>query len=535
VWEFDVGDYLTPYQLRTGYQAASAQPNPYDAGSSQWWLYRLSARLDARLPALRTLDSYYTGQNDTFRLASQAAVSSGIAGLFRGINANLAKLVVDAPRHRLEVWGFRTGDDADDELLWETWQANDMDSEADAAHKEALVMRSCPVIVEPPSTQGGLPVITPQDPRGCIVEHAAGDRRVARAALKRWQDDDGRMLLTLYLPDRIERWQERNVSRWEQTMVPLFLGRDPQRWETRPDADGVYLLQNTLGEVPVVELPNQGRTNHRREAEHEAVIPLLDLYNKTLLDMATTSEFGAFPQRWGIGIDVDEGEVPLSEEAQAAAARLAAAGTAAAQYRAAVDMMLTTPSPDAQFGQFPAAPLDGYIAELDQVRANVGTISFTPYHLLLNMPSSTPATGEALRAAEVGLVAKVRSDHHREKGAAWERVQRLVLRLAKDPAGAWTEAEVTAARRRVVETVWRNPETLSEAQHMDALSKAATLGVPQQALWEMLPASPAEIKRWRAMQQAQPAAPAPAGPPAPEPGPPAAPEPAAPPAPAPGG
>ena len=38
---------------------------------------------------------------------------------------------------------------------------------------------------------------------------------------------------------------------------------------------------------------------------------------------------------------------------------------------------------------------------------------------------------------------------------------------------------------------------------MDAVAKMAALGVPQEALWEKLGASPTTIERWKAMQAAE--------------------------------
>jgi Phage portal protein, SPP1 Gp6-like len=487
---------MTLDPLMTRHRTLQVQPvakNPYTPGSSPWWLFRLSARLDGQHRALKLLDDYYRGRQDTFRLASTAAIDSGIAQLFRGINANLAKLICDAPRHRLEVFGFRTGDEATDDLLWRVWQANDMDAESDLAHKDALAMRACPVLIEP--VEGGLPRITPQNPLNVVVETAAADRRMVRAALKRWQDDDGRLLYTLYLPDRIEFWQDTKPG--FASTIRTALGLTELAYEPRSlERDQPSSIPNPLGEVPFAVIPNMGRSDGTYEAEHEAVLPLLDLYNKTLLDMATTSEFSAFPQRWAIGVDFDEGEEPVTDEA----ADAALGGKAIARVRAAVDAMITANSPSAQFGQFQAADLGNYVKALDQIRANVGTITFTPYHLLLNMPTSVPATGEALKSAEVGLTAKVR-DHHREKGVGWERSQRLVLRMLEQPVPP------------VIETIWRDPETRSEAQHVDALGKMRLmLGLPLKATWELLPASPTQIRRWQQQLKDEPPAPAPVAP-----------------------
>lgn len=454
--------------------------NPYRPGTSEWWLYRLNAQIDGRDNALGVLDDYYRGRQDTFRLASSAAIDSGIAALFRGINANLSKLIVDAAAQRLEVYGFRTGDDGLDDELWRVWQANDMDAWSGMAHKDALAMRACPVLVEPPAEDGGLPRITPQNPRNVAVETAPGDWRIVRAALKRWRDDSGRRLHTLYLPDRIEFWQDAQPGSGFLSAVRDVLGVPVPEYEPR-SLERATRLRNPLGEVPFAIIPNMARSDGTYEAEHESVLPLLDLYNKTLLDMATTSEFSAFPQRYGIGIEIEEPEAPTTAEGEAAAA----GSTALARMRSAIDAMITTPNEQAQFGQFPAAELSNYVNALDQIRANIGTITFTPFHLLLNMPTAVPATGEALKAAEIGLTRKIRGDHQREKGVGWERTQRLVIKLLGRPLPA------------VIETEWADPETRSEAVHTDALVKLRQgLGLPRSAVWGMMPASRAQVKRW---------------------------------------
>jgi hypothetical protein len=492
---------IDPFATRNRTLEASytIAPNPYRRDSSEWWLYRLNARLDAQYARLKMLDDYYRGRQPTFHLASSAAINSGIASLFRGINANLSKLVVDATAQRLEVFGFRTGDKETDDLLWRVWQANDMDAESDVAHRDALAMRTCPILVEP-GPGGGLPRITPQNPLTAYVETAAADRRIVRAALKRWVDDDGRYMHTLYLPDRIEFWQDTKpgiVNSLRSAITGEELLYEPRALERGQPSR----VDNPLGEVPFAIIPNMARSDGTYEAEHESVLPLLDLYNKTLLDMATTSEFSAFPQRYGIGVELDEGEEPATAEGE----DVAAGANPLSRIRAAIDAMVTTPNENAQFGQFEAAELSNYAQALDQIRANIGTITFTPYHLLLNMPTAVPATGEALKSAEVGLTKKV-GEHHREKGVGWERVQRLELRLMDRPVPD------------VIETDWRDPETRSEAVHTDALVKAhRSLGIPRSAAWSLFGASRAEQARWtELLKQSDEAPPAPAAASAPD-------------------
>ena len=60
------------------------------------------------------------------------------------------------------------------------------------------------------------------------------------------------------------------------------------------------------GAVPVAVLVNQPRVDGTGQGEHEAIIPLLDAINKTLIDLLTTSEFTAAPQRYASGITLDQ-------------------------------------------------------------------------------------------------------------------------------------------------------------------------------------------------------------------------------------
>jgi hypothetical protein len=62
----------------------------------------------------------------------------------------------------------------------------------------------------------------------------------------------------------------------------------------------------------------------------------------------------------------------------------------------------------------------------------------------------------------------------------------------------------------MIETKWRNPEFRTEGELVDSLDQDATLGVPNEALWERWGASEIEIARWK-QQAAQQAAMEPLG------------------------
>ena len=106
-------------------------------------------------------------------------------------------------------------------------------------------------------------------------------------------------------------------------------------------------------------------------------------------------------------------------------------------------------------------------------------------HLLTG---GTPPSGEALKTAESGLVAKCRQ-RMRNHDDVIERGMRLARRAAgiQDPRGL------------SIQTLWRNPEFRTEGELVDALVKMSTIGVPKVALWEKWGATPSEIARWQIM------------------------------------
>lgn len=470
---FKAPAYQTPIPVETA-AAMPGEASRYEMLSSQWWLERLCKKLDARTPKMQMLRQYYRGEQDTWKLSSEAhRLSFGRA--FAGMKANMAKLIVEAPKQRLRVVGFRIpiGGNAESERgadseAWRIWQANGLDSKSSVAHSEALSIGECPILVHP-GPDPRAPKITVLDPMQVYVENDPFDSSQRRAAIKRTIEEDGTTVAVLYLPDRIEHWKKTSTSTtWEQ--VPLRGGTNP------------------LGKVPIVMLVNKPRVDGHGEAEHESVLPLIDAVNKTLLDMLTTSEFSAFPQRYAIGVALDnEGTQPDAE-----------GNVAETPIKQAVDRWVTTESPDAQFGQFPVTNLEPYTKALEEYTTLIGTITFTPYHYLLNMPSSVPATGEALKTAETSLVAKA-EDTQVDFGEAWEEVMRLAFQLVVVSLGQNATGEDRARSTSRSETIWRDAESRTESQHIDALVKLATLGVPQEALWERIPATPAEIERWRGL------------------------------------
>jgi hypothetical protein len=469
-------------------------PAGIDPGTSPWWICRLLDAMDARKARLNRLRQYHRGEQDTWKLHSEAA-RLAFNRTFSGLKANLAAAVVAAPARRLKVEGFRVPVDGptdvgattvSDTEAWRIWQANAMDGRSAIAHTEAIAMGECPVIIDRDPDDARTPRITVEDPLQVVVERDPADPRRRLAALKCWVDPDGTRVVILYLPDRLEWWRSvpassaagRRAAGFARVAEDEFDLRGT-RWRFDPDRSGA---SPTPDAVPVVLLVNQPRVDGTGQGEHESIIPLLDAINKTLIDLLTTSEFTAAPQRWATGINLDQEE--NETDADGNVTRVAPTPiTQAANHWITTD----TPSPDASFGQFPVAQLEPYTKAIDEFVELITAGTSTPFHLLLAGSRSVPMTGEARKTAEHPLDQKVEGMQV-DFGEAWEEVMRLAFLAIGDVRHASTRSEVR----------WRPQGSSSESQHTDALVKLAGIGVDFETLLELYPFSPEQIARIKA-------------------------------------
>jgi hypothetical protein len=159
--------------------------------------------------------------------------------------------------------------------------------------------------------------------------------------------------------------------------------------------------------------------------------------------------------------------------------------------------MWTVGNEQAQFGEFSASDLGNYVKAVEMAIQHVAAQTRTPPHYLLGQSGNFPS-GESLKATETGLVAKVMRKQV-SFGEGLEEATGLGLVLGGDAKGAVVDAE----------TVWKDPESRTEGEHVDAVMKMKALGVPDEVLWARIGATPQEIEQWKAMNKANPPTPLP--------------------------
>lgn len=447
-------------------------------GSSPWWITHLGKALDSRARTIEVYDRYYEGEHNL--LFASAKWREAFGNLFGKYAENVCGVVVDAIEERLNVDGFRMGRDRDlkaDTDAWYIWQANQLDAESSIAFTEMLVKGVVYAMVWA-SDNPKAPAITFEDASEMIVETAAGNRRQRLAALKKWRDESGQWMCTLYFPDRIEKYQAKGKvdgNGWERP------SSNADGWEKRAVPGEVWPLPNPLGVVPVVPIENRSRLSRSPSSELKAVVPIQNAINKLAADMLVSAEFTAFRQRWATGV-----EIPVDPDT----------GKQTEPWKAAVDRVWIGNPPDdhpdwkPQFGEFGETDLSNYIKAIEQRLQLVGTIKRLPQHYLVGN-SGSPASAESLVASETGLVALVQRKEQRV-GEDLEEVIRLAFRVMGDDRADIVDSE----------TIWRDPRFRSESEHVDAIVKQRALGIPDEALWEELGYTSTQIARFKQMRLA---------------------------------
>lgn len=422
-------------------------------GSPRWWLQKLSKQLSDRQRQLKTYDDYYEGRHPLAFASMKFEAAFG--GLFKEFADNWCDLVVDAVEERLNVEGFRFGTDTKgDTRAWRIWQANQLDAESQLAHTEALVHGESFALVWF-GEDDRIPEITIEHPTQVAVAYVAGSRRRRAAALKRWTDDDGFQRATVYLPDALYRFRSRTKR------------SDIATWADLPEVIGEAEVLNPLGVVPMVPISNRPRLLVPGRSEIHQIIPIQDAVNKLIADMLVTSEFTAAPQRWAVGL-----EIPKDPET----------GQPVAVFQHMVDRLWTSKSKDTKFGEFTQADLKAFVEGIQMLVQHIASRTRTPPHYFY-LKGEFPS-GESIKSAETGLVAKARRKmvHF---GEGWEEVMRLGFAVIGDKR---------RARVQNSETIWGDPESRSESEHVDAVLKKRALRVPLRQLWSDLGYTPTQIE-----------------------------------------
>ncbi|MFG3476467.1 phage portal protein [Streptomyces sp. NPDC047980] len=427
-------------------------------GEPLWWLERLYEELEQRRKYAETMRCYYAGDPPLSDITEKARTA--FRRLLKQARSNYTGLVVDATAERLQVDGVRIGDaEVGDPEAWRIWQANGLDADSDLILTEAVKVGRSFMLVAPNPRDPGTPLVTAEDCTQALVAYVPGSRRERAAGLKVWADDwTGNLMATVYLPGGLYKYEAPQPQKGLRTKP---------KWAPRKVENEAWPAPNPLKVVPLIEMQNRPDLLGGCMSEIEDVLDIQDRINKTLIDRMMAQEFAAFRQRWMTGY-----EVPTDES-----------GQPIEPFKAAVDRLWVIEDENVKVGEFQATDIGPYLRAVEADVKDMAARTRTPSQYLLG--AMVNISGDALKAAESGLVSKVKQ-RQRPFGEAIEEVVRLYLQAAGD------DRDLSA-----LEVIWHNPEFRTEGELVDALLKMSTLGVPHEALWERWGASQTEIAQWR--------------------------------------
>lgn len=441
------------------------------------WVTRLARFHDADKAKLVELNSLYEGTAPLHYLHPE--ILREVGDRIKAVALGWPMLAVDPLEERLDLLGFRYPEDDDEEAtpeelaslagdknLQRVWLDNELDTESQLGHVDALVMKRAYIAVGANEDDSDTPLVTVESPLEMFAE-VDPRTRATRAALRRWAENSDSLtrlpeeFATLYLP-KATIWYDRGPNGWRET------ARD----------------NHGLGEVPIVPLVNRGRLADRY-GKSELTEPLLALShaaNKIATDMMVAAEFHAIPLRAIFGIGPDD----LIDED----------GNRRSALQVIMGRLLTIAGDDGgevKPFEFTASSLSNFHSTLDQLAKHAsGLLGLDPGNF--GLTSQNPASAEAMRAREARAIKRAERKQT-AFGGSWKKQARLVLRFQE---GDWDP------RAKRLEPIWRDAATPTRAQAADAAVKLITVGaITKRQGREDMGYTPGQVRRMEAEERAE--------------------------------
>lgn len=461
----------------------------------------LYEQISGRRTAVVLADDYYRGRQK-LRFASDKW-SEYHAARYKDFSDNWCAPVANSPNERLRVDGFRLDDDPSrsdaEKSLWRDWQANDMEAQSSQGFLGSLISARSYVLVWGDADDE--PVATWE--RADQVTMAYDPERPGRAtaALKTWHDGTTEFA-TLYTDDQVWKWERPWLDRTPNTgpmppradaffrttaglMVPIG---DATAWKPRqPAGDDSWPLNNPMGVVPMVEMPNRPMLGGEPLSDIAGTMAMQDAINLLWAYLFTAADFASMPARVVMGQEPPT--IPVLDETGNVVGK-----RQVDLKKLAEDRILWLTGQNTSIGQWDAAKLDVFTGVVETGVTHIAAQTRTPPHYLVLGKGMVNINAEGMRAAETGLVKKVEEEQLFFGPGVRGVFQRFALVRNKPDLAK-------QARFGVVE--WKDAETHSQAQLVDGLQKLQAIGFPFPWIAERYGLAPTEVERVMQMRQTE--------------------------------
>lgn len=449
-------------------------------------LERLCKALDERQKAVKEAEDWYEGNHPlpdpppntpaltdgearkAFTTMSSLAITNMLPPISDTLTAGL----------RIEGFQFSESGTSTDDEAWRIYQRNYLDADSRLWWNAAGQTGQSFGLVWP-GPDGA--EITVEDPSQCIVMYVAGSRRKRAAGLKRWVDEDGYTLATLYTPEWVYKFRSKtpNTTLW----TPSTGTSDS--WEIRQPADEAWPLANPLGEVPLVEIRcnaplrasqfGGGRPLFAKQINDQRKI------NHTVMSILIAEDNQSFRQRWATGWDYPtnpDGTPDKQAMAKFSASRMAVFNGVEGEGEVKVG----------EFSQADFRPMLEVMGAWVKVIAS--TSGTPPYAFLIgdmiNVAADALARIEGVKAANQRAFAD-------EVGESPEEIMRLALKAEGNPKANDTGLSIQ----------WAEFEQRTATEQIAVAQAMKELGAPEEVYFAALPnVSKSEARRWAIQKSA---------------------------------
>lgn len=443
---------------------------------------KLYDELQKRRPDVETLNGYYRGKQP-LRFASEKWKAFH-SERYAGFSDNWCAPVADAPAERQHLNGVRSSEatekmSREENILWSDWLRNEGDQQLSQGLLQSGIASRSFALVYP--RDDGDPGLSWESPSQVIVSYDPERRGHRRAALKTWVDDSSEFSV-LYTPQSVHKFQRRSPQRSSGLILTSSGGGGATaggKWSH------VETVRNAFGVVPIVEFPNRPMLNGEPLSDIRGTKAMQDAINLLWAYLFGAADHASFPARVVMG--QERPKVPvIDDKGQQVGERN-------------VDLpdlergrFLWLTGENTKIGQWDSAKLDVFTSVIEIAIGHIAAQTRTPPHYLSANKGLSNLSGDALKAAETGLVKKV-EEQQLYYSAAIREVFRLmaVLRGMTGIAKSMSTATVQ----------WANAEMRSDSQRADALIKKRDIGYPMRYLLELDGLSPTEIDRVMEMRK----------------------------------
>lgn len=440
---------------------------------------RIYERLNARRPEVDTAERYYQG-DQPLNFATEEWRKAN-AARYAGFSDNWCGTVVNAEAERAKVNGITAfGTKSLAKQYWDDLQRNEFDAQFSQGLVTALSTSRVFVIVW--GDKDGQPLVSFEHPSFVEIEYdyEFGNRR--RAALKTWVDEESEYA-TLYTASEVWKFVRKRFrtpnereSQAEQGKPELgFSGG----WVPREVPNEPWPLPHSIGDVPVVEIKNRPTLKGDPISEIAGVMPMQDAINLLWAYLFLSADYASMKARVVTGAEPPQ--VPILDE------NGQIVGTRPLDLKDFAEKRIAFLQGDnAKIDEWDAAQLDVFTNVIEIAVGHVAAQTRTPPHYLVANKGLSNLPADALRAAETGLVSKVK-EFQTFTDPQLREVLRLMALVKGDARGA--------AAARLAKIGWVNAEIRSEAALADANTKRRQNGYPFEVILEMDGWSPGDIRR----------------------------------------